>query len=110
MATGHRKCLALARMFWPRVAIGRRPLKGWPRIWSRAYTAIMAEPVNKKSKPADSYSLRLVQFESDGRQRVGALTSIDGDVVDVCAVDASIPTDMKQFLEKGDSAMQATQQ
>ena len=83
---------------------------GRPRIWSRAYTVIMAEPVNKKSKTAEPYSLRLVQFESDGRQRVGALTSMDGDVVDICAVDASIPADMKLFLEKGDSAMQAAQQ
>lgn len=75
---------------------------------SRAPAAVMAEPVNKRSRHAE-YCLRLVQFESDGRQRVGALTANDGDVVDISAADSNIPTDMKQFLEKGDSAMQAAQ-
>ena len=75
---------------------------------SRA-SAAMAEQVNKRRKTADSYCLRLVQFESDGRRRVGVLTSIDGDVVDISAADSNIPTDMKQFLEMGDSAMEAAQ-
>ena len=91
--------------------LGPRGLGIWrcAPTWSRAYPATMAEPVNKRSKTTDSYCLRLVQFESEGRQRVGVLTSIDGDVVDICAADSNIPTDMKQFLEEGDSAMQAAE-
>ena len=49
--------------------------------------------------------LRLAQFEYDGDIKIGALTEKDGDVVDVCAVDPSIPSNMKEFLEAGPSAM-----
>ena len=64
----------------------------------------MAEPNNKKKK-VDCPALRLIQFEYNGSIKIGALTENDGDVVDVCAVDPSIPSNMKEFLEAGSSAM-----
>lgn len=42
--------------------------------------------------------LRLVQFESEGWQRVGVELEAGGRVVDVTAVDPTIPTDMRTFL------------
>ena len=44
--------------------------------------------------------LRLVQFESGGRQRVGVELEDGGSVVDVAAVDPAIPSDMRSFLEQ----------
>ena len=58
-----------------------------------------------KKKKDDCPVLRLVQFECNQGIKVGALTEKDGDVVDVCAVDPSIPSNMKEFLEAGPSAM-----
>ena len=49
--------------------------------------------------------LRLAQFGYNGSIKIGALTEKDGDVVDVCAVDPSIPSNMIEFLEAGPSAM-----
>ena len=46
--------------------------------------------------------MRLIQFVEGGKQRVGVETSDGGDVVDVCAGDNSIPTDMRSFLEGGE--------
>ena len=43
--------------------------------------------------------LRLLQFESGGQTRVGVELEDGGKVVDISAVDASIPLDMKNFLE-----------
>ena len=42
--------------------------------------------------------LRLVQFESEEWQRVGVELEAGGRVVDVTAVDPTIPTDMRTFL------------
>ena len=54
--------------------------------------------------------LRLVQFESEGKQRVGVELEDEGRVVDITAIDSTIPADMKGFLELWDSnASKATQ-
>ena len=47
------------------------------------------------------HSMRLVQFVEGGRQRVGVETKDGGDVVDLCAGESSIPSDMKSFLAGG---------
>ena len=52
--------------------------------------------------------LRLVSFTNkEGVCRVGVHCSSTNNVVDVCAVDNTIPGDMKSFLEAGQSAMEA---
>ena len=52
--------------------------------------------------------LRLVSFTSKGGTcRVGVQCSSTSRVVDVCAVDPTIPADMRTFLEAGESAMEA---
>ena len=63
--------------------------------------------VPKRSKT--SYpSLRLVSFTSKGGTcRVGVQCPSTSRVVDVCAVDPTIPVDMRTFLEAGESAMEA---
>ena len=59
--------------------------------------------------PTDmSVKLRLVQFESGGRQRVGAELEDGGKVVDVTAVDPTIPADMKGYLEQWDTSTSKT--
>ena len=68
----------------------------------------MAEPSSKKVKN-DCFALRLVQFECNGVVKVGALTEKDGDVVDICSIDPSIPSTMKEFLEAGHTAMAAAE-
>jgi len=45
-------------------------------------------------------SLRLVQFEAGGQQRVGVEETNGGRVVDVTRVDPAIPADMRSFLEQ----------
>lgn len=47
--------------------------------------------------------LRLVQFTSAGKQRVGVELSNRGKVVDITAIDSNIPTDMKTFMKNWDS-------
>ena len=68
-------------------------------------TVLMSAP--KRSKT--SYPpLRLVSFISKGGAcRVGVQCSSTSRVVDVCAVDPTIPADMRTFLEAGESAMEA---
>lgn len=53
--------------------------------------------------------MRLIQFVEGGKQRVGVETKDGGDVVDLCAGDLSIPTDMKSFLEGGEEMMNKAQ-
>lgn len=48
--------------------------------------------------------MRLVQFEKEGRLSVGVELKDGGDVVDVCAVDSSIPNNMKNFLQDLDDS------
>lgn len=48
--------------------------------------------------------MRLVQFEKEGRLSVGVELKEGGDVVDVCSVDSSIPSNMKDFLHDLDNA------
>ena len=62
----------------------------------------MAEPAAKVNPGS---TLRLVQFETDGRCRVGVEISQGGDIVDVTNVDSSIPSDMVAFLEAGETAL-----
>ena len=55
---------------------------------------------------ASSCKLRLVQFceaGGGGKRRVGVEQGNGGSVVDITAVDSSIPTDMKSFLQGWDS-------
>lgn len=51
--------------------------------------------------------VRLIQFAHAGRTRVGVELGNNGDVADVTAVDASIPTDMRSLLAAGDGALAA---
>ena len=51
--------------------------------------------------------MRLVQFVEGGKRRVGAELSSGGDVIDLSAADASIPHDMRSFLEGGEQNMNA---
>lgn len=53
--------------------------------------------------------MRLVQFVEGGRQRVGVETKDGGNVVDLCAGESSIPSDMKSFLEGGEEMMKKAQ-
>ncbi|XP_068746129.1 oxaloacetate tautomerase fahd2, mitochondrial-like [Montipora capricornis] len=55
------------------------------------------------------HNMRLIQFVEGGKQRVGVETSDGGDVVDVCAGDNSIPTDMRSFLEGGEEMINKAQ-
>ena len=52
-------------------------------------------------------AMRLVQFVEGGKRRVGAELSSGGDVIDLSAADASIPHDMRSFLEGGEQNMNA---
>lgn len=55
------------------------------------------------------HTMRLVQFVEGGRQRVGVETKDGGTVVDLCAGESSIPSDMKSFLEGGEEMMKKAQ-
>lgn len=64
---------------------------------------IHLRPLNRKFS-LSSYSLRMrfVQFRSNsGPQRLGVQLSEEGDIIDVSAVDSSIPNNLVQFLESG---------
>ena len=60
-------------------------------------------------RPKTSYPpLRLVSFTTEGANcRVGVQCASTSRVVDVCAVDPTIPANMRDFLEAGESAMEA---
>jgi hypothetical protein len=51
--------------------------------------------------------MRLVQFCHNNSTRIGVEVSQNGDIVDISAVDASIASDTRSFLEAGDSALLA---
>ena len=53
--------------------------------------------------------MRLVQFFEGNSRRVGVEISDGGPVVDVCAVDSSIPRDMRTFLEGGAQTLKAAE-
>ena len=50
--------------------------------------------------------VRLIQFEHDGRIRVGVEVVNNGDIFDITAVDSGIPADMKSLLAGGDSMLE----
>ena len=51
--------------------------------------------------------MRLVRFSHNGSTRIGAEVSHNGDIVDISAVDESIPNDTRSFLDAGESALLA---
>lgn len=51
--------------------------------------------------------MRLVQFVHDGFQRIGIEVSNNGDIVDVSAIDSTIPKDTRSFLQQGEKALTA---
>lgn len=51
--------------------------------------------------------MRLVQFVHNGSKRIGVELSDGGDIVNVCAVDSTIPKDTKSFLQDGQKAIVA---
>ena len=55
--------------------------------------------------------LRLVQFcetgGGEGKRRVGVEQANGGSIVDVTAIDPSIPSDMKSFIQSWDANTQA---
>ena len=56
--------------------------------------------------------MRLVTFEVQGEQKIGALLSNKGEdmVYDLCKMDSSIPPDMLAFLSQGEAAFERAQQ
>lgn len=50
--------------------------------------------------------MRLVQYKlkQGGPQQLGAQLAINGDIIDISAVDCSIPNSLVQFLETGTGA------
>ena len=70
---------------------------------------IKATFMSSPKRPRTGYPpLRLVSFTSkEGTCRVGVQCATTSRVVDVCAVNAAIPTDMKTFLECGESTIEA---
>lgn len=53
--------------------------------------------------------MRLVQFIEGNSRRVGVEISENGKIVDICAVNSSIPRDMKTFLEGGRQTLRAAE-
>ncbi|XP_052706586.1 fumarylacetoacetate hydrolase domain-containing protein 2-like [Crassostrea angulata] len=51
--------------------------------------------------------MRFVQFERGGDRRVGVEIRDGGDIVDLCAGDSSIPSDMRSFIEGGQKTLLA---
>lgn len=51
--------------------------------------------------------MRFVQFERGGERRVGVEIRDGGDIVDLCAGDSSIPSDMRSFIEGGQKTLLA---
>lgn len=51
--------------------------------------------------------MRFVQFERGGDRRVGVEIRDGGDIVDLCAGDSSIPSDMRTFIEGGQKTLLA---
>lgn len=51
--------------------------------------------------------MRFVQFERGGVRRVGVEIRDGGDIVDLCAGDSSIPSDMRSFIEGGQKTLLA---
>ena len=51
--------------------------------------------------------MRLVRFSDNGSTRIGAEVSQNGDIVDISAVEVSIPNDTRSFIEAGESALLA---
>lgn len=51
--------------------------------------------------------MRFVQFERSGDRRVGVEIRDGGDIVDLCAGDSSIPSDMRSFIEGGQKTLLA---
>lgn len=63
---------------------------------------IHLRPNRKFSLSSYSLRMRFVQFRSNsGPQRLGVQLSQEGDIIDVSAVDSSIPNNLVQFLESG---------
>lgn len=51
--------------------------------------------------------MRLVRFSHNGSTRIGAELSQNGDILDISAVDGSIPNETRSFLDAGESALLA---
>ncbi|XP_022110460.1 fumarylacetoacetate hydrolase domain-containing protein 2-like [Acanthaster planci] len=56
------------------------------------------------------YSMRLVQFQYAGRAGVGVELGQGGDIVDLCAGDPNIPSNMKNFVKEGQIMLDAAKQ
>ena len=55
-------------------------------------------------------TMRLVQFTDGKHSRVGVELGNGGDVVDLSAANPIIPTDMRKFLDGGQTMLQAAKQ
>jgi len=51
--------------------------------------------------------MRFLQFEKDGKRRLGVETSSGGDVIDLGLSDSNLPSDMRSFIEGGQPFLQA---
>ena len=70
---------------------------------SDAYSRLRPHTCAPRNPTITAAMLRLVQFEESGRRRVGVQRENGGSVVDITAVNPSIPTDMKSFIENWDT-------
>lgn len=75
----------------------------------RSLIGIRPDLINSCILRRFKHTMRLVQFVEAGRQRVGVETKDGGDVVDVCAGESSIPSDMKSFLAGGEEMTKKAQ-
>lgn len=69
---------------------------------------VVAKQIRKEARNfsvSTCRKMRLVQYKlkQGGCQQLGAQLSIGGDIIDISAVDSTIPNSMVQFLEGGTS-------
>lgn len=75
----------------------------------RILCRVLFKQFSKENKRSFTVShcrkMRLVQYrlKQGGCQQLGAQLSIGGDIIDVSAVDSTIPNSMVQFLDGGTS-------
>lgn len=74
-----------------------------PELISKKFNCNINKQQRNFSVAGTSLNMRFVQFTSlnGGPQRLGVQLSQDGDIIDISAVDSSVPNNLVQFLEGG---------
>ena len=70
-------------------------------------TRLLSGDTRNSIKMAAKLRLVQIQTKAGGEIKVGVQLQDNGSVVDITSLDASIPLDMKSFLEGGEENMQA---